>query len=157
MERYFSLSTAGPHGLTFFQKLDGFDERLLSGEDYELGYRLSLAGGKVYTLTRKWVYHYPPKSFIRALLKSSWYEKGNAQVARKHPEAHYRIAFANPLLAGLYLLLRTLFLVPLVFIKISYLERKPKLCFRPYAALESYLGAWTYCLTWFSSVTRGLS
>lgn len=132
-----------------FNELGGFDESLLAGEDYELGYRIFRNGGRILTLTNHFVYHYPPKNLSQALQKTVWYEKGNAQVAQKHPEANYRIKFHNRLSAFFYLLMRSVLLIPLMFVQVSYLNRRPKLSFRPYAAFESYIGAWVYCLSWF--------
>ena len=136
-----------------FEALGGFDERLVSGEDAELGYRLTRAGGRFYALAGRWIYHEPPRTFWAAARKTVWYERGNAQVARKHPASGYRMTLHSPWHAAGYLVLRTVLLAPLMFVQISYRHRRPRLAFRPLAALLSYIGAWAYCFGWFAEGT----
>ena len=131
-----------------FQALDGFDDTLLSGEDYEFCYRLHRRGGRVYALTDAWVYHEPPRTLGEAARKTLWYERGNAQVARKHPAAGYRMPLRGPLHTVGYLALRTLALPLLCVVKVSYHHRRPQVAWRPGSALLSYLGAWAYCVGW---------
>ena len=137
-------------GRETFERLGGFDKQQPSGEEPELLYRLCRQGGKVYLLTDHWVYYAPPETLRVAVKKTIWYERGNAQFAQKHPDAHYRIPLKNRWNAAGYLFLRTLSLFPLCFLKVSYQHRKPSLQWRPAAALLSYLGAWVYCVCWFS-------
>ena len=134
-----------------FEALGGFDEQLVSGEDHELWYRLFCSGGGLYLLPRCWIYHEPPATFRAAVRKTIWYERGNAQVARKHPAARYRMPLRSRWHAAAYLLARTVLLPMLMFIKVSYQRRRPAIAFRPLAALLSYIGAWAYCLSWFAA------
>ena len=133
-----------------FLELGGFDEQLVSGEDYELSYRLVQRGGAIYALGSSWVYYYPPATMREIIQKIVWYEWGNAQVARKHPQAGYRLPLASRWHAAAYLALRTAAVVPLMFVQVSYHHRRPRLAFQPQAALCSYLGAWVYCWSWFA-------
>ena len=132
----------------WFSTLGGFDEDLVSGEDCDLAYRLVKAGGKIVTLPDCWIEHDPPQTFKGAVVKAFWYERGNAQVTRKHPEASYRINLNRPWKAIAYLFLRSFALVPLMFFKVTYLQRQPILAFRPLETLLSYLGSWAYVREW---------
>ena len=134
-----------------FLELQGFDEELISGEDYEFTYRVKKNGGKIFTLPDLWIEHDPPTTLWKAIKKTIWYETGNAQVALKHPDAKYRIRLRGAGHATLYLMLRTLSLPILCFVKISYLRRKPELEWRPLPAFVSYIGAWAYSLSWVTN------
>ena len=115
---------------------------------------LILAGGRVYALGDLRVHHNPPTSLRTLIRKTIWYERGNAQVARKHPESGYRIQLRSPWHAAAYLTVRTVALLPLMALKVSYHQRRPKLTFGPVSAFLSYLGAWVYCLSWFAEARR---
>lgn len=133
---------------SLFASLGGYDENLISGEDCDLAYRLTKDGGRIITLPHCWIEHHPPRSIGKAVQKTFWYERGNAQVARKHPEADYRINLDRPWKAVAYLFLRTAALLPLMFFKVNYRQRRPQLAFRPFETLLSYLGAWAYAGEW---------
>jgi len=132
-----------------FEALGGFDGRLPSSEEPELLYRLCRQGGRVYMLWSGWVVYEPPRTLREAIRKTLWYERGNSAFARKHPQADHRPALRSRWAGAGYLLLRSLGLLPLMFLKVSYQHRAPRLAFRPTAALLSYLGAWAYCIGWF--------
>ena len=140
-----------------FETLGGFDGKLPSGEEPELLYRLCRQGGKVYLLMDHRVYYAPPEDFKVALKKTIWYEQGNARIVQKHPDSHHRLILKNRWHAAGYLLMRTLLLLPLCFIKISYHYRRPQFEWRPISAFLSYVGAWVYCLTWFSDPRESLA
>lgn len=141
-----------------FGAVRGFDEHVVSGEDYELCYRICRElGGRVYVAAGFWVEHAPPRTLREAIRKAVWYDQGNAQVARKHPRSGYRITLRSRWHAAGYLFARTLCLAPLCFIKISYQHRRPRFAFRPQAALLSYIGAWAYCASWFREEAGGAS
>ena len=135
-----------------FEALGGFDELLVAGEDPELCYRITRAGGRVCVLADRWIYREPPRTLLAAARKTIWYEWGNAQVAQKHPASGYRMSLRSRWHAAGYLLLRTGLLAPLMFLNVSYRDRRPRPAFRPLATLLSYLGAWAYCLGWFASL-----
>ena len=137
-----------------FHRIGGFDEQLRSGEDFELCYRLERAGGAIWRLAGRWITHQPPRTFREAVRKAIWYELGNAQVARKHPEAKYRMPIRGIVHAAGYLALRTLCLPLLCMLKVSYHRRRPAFQWRPEAALLSYVGAWAYCVGWFAAAGR---
>jgi GT2 family glycosyltransferase len=132
----------------WFAALQGFDEELVSGEDCELAYRIVQAGGRIYTLPQRRIAHDPPRTLKGVIKKSFWYERGNAQVARKHPKAGYRVHLGNSSKALVYLVSRTVFVIPLMFFKVNYRQRWPKLSFRPIQTIMSYLGAWAYVGEW---------
>lgn len=132
----------------WFSALGGYDERLTSGEDCDLAYRIFEAGGKIYTLPHYWIEHKPPLTLKGAIAKIFWYERGNAQVARKHPKADYRINLDRPWKAIVYLFLRSLAFFPLIFFKVNYRQRLPIFELRPFEAFLSYLGAWAYVREW---------
>ena len=122
-----------------------------SGEEPELLYRHCQRSGKIYLLGNHWVYYAPPETFRVAIRKTVWYERGNVQLTRKHPESNHRMVLRSPLHAVIYLLFRTVGLPALCFVKVSYHYRLPRLQWRPISAFLSYLGAWVYCFNWFSS------
>ncbi len=132
----------------WFAELGGFDEDLVSGEDCDLAFRLVNAGGKIYVLPHFWFEEKPPATVAGAFRKALWYERGNAQVARKHPRADHRVALDRGLKALGYLLLRTAALLPLMFFKVNYRQRWPRPVFRPFETLFSYVGAWAYVGEW---------
>ena len=140
-----------------FERAGGFDDSLLSGEDYALTYQLHRAGGRIFALRTHRILHEPPRTVGQAIRKTLWYEQGNAQVARKHPESGYRMPLRGPLHAAGYLLARTCLVLPLCVLRISYHHRRPQLSWRPMSAVLSYLGAWAYCYGWFFRPTARMS
>ncbi len=139
----------------WFEELGGYDEDLISGEDCDLAYRLVKSGGKIHTLPHCWFEHHPPRTIKEAIRKTFWYERGNSQVARKYPEADYRINLDHSWKAMVYLLLRSIAFLPLVFLNVNYRQRWPKLAFRPFETFLSYIGAWAYAREWlFPSKAR---
>ncbi|MBI4003951.1 MAG: glycosyltransferase [Candidatus Omnitrophica bacterium] len=134
-----------------FEAVGGFDEQLVSAEDYELLYRLQSRGVKLYALTDSWVDYQPPPNLRVALKKAIWYGRGNAQVARKHPQARYGVPLRGRLHAAAYLALRTVSLLPLMLVKVSVQDRRMRPAWRPIAGLVSYVGAWAYCQRWFAT------
>ncbi|MCK5012757.1 MAG: glycosyltransferase [Candidatus Omnitrophica bacterium] len=132
----------------WFDALGGYDEELTSGEDCDLGYRITKKGGKIHTLPYYWTEHNPPRTIGGSIKKTFWYEKGNAQMARKNPEANYRINLDHPWKAVLYIFLRTVAFLPLVFLKVNYRQRWPSFSFRPIKSFFSYMGAWAYTREW---------
>lgn len=131
-----------------FRELGGFDENLVSGEDCELAYRIVQNGGTIWTLPDNWVEHLPPADWRAALGKCWWHERGNAQVARKHPGAGYRMALDRPWKPWAYLALRSVLLIPLMFARMNYHHRRPVPAFRPVESILSYAGAWAYVMEW---------
>ncbi len=131
-----------------FRELGGFDESLVSAEDSDFAYRLTRDGGRIHTLPQYWIEHDPPRTLAAVVRKCVWYERGNAQMARKHPAAGHRALLDRPWKAVLYVLAHTIGLVPLMFFKITYRARRPRFSVRPLEALVSYVGAWAYSLEW---------
>ena len=136
-----------------FEALGGFDDAQPTGEEPELLYRLTRRGGQAYLLSTSWVYFAPPPDLRTSIRKTLWYEQGNVALVRKHPEARHRLWLRHRWHAAGYLALRTLALPVLLFLRVSYRYRRPRLAFRPTAALVSYIGAWAYCRYWFAAAT----
>jgi len=125
-----------------FMTLGGFDESLISAEDCDLAYRLVLRGGKIFTLSDVTVSHEPPKNWKEAINKVRWYEQGNAQLALKYPDSGYRIVFKNGFHIIGYLFMRTMALFPLMIMRASFHNKRPKLKWRPVPAILSKIGPW---------------
>ncbi|MDP3920510.1 MAG: glycosyltransferase [Candidatus Omnitrophota bacterium] len=138
-----------------FDAIGGYDSKLIAGEDFEILYRIQRAGGKVYALSKGRVYYYPPPTLKVLLKKTIWYAHGNAQVARKYPESNYSWVLKGVGSAVFFLIFRTLCLIPLSFLKMSYHNRRIRFAFRPFEVLLSYFAAWVYCIAWFKTPPTG--
>lgn len=66
-----------------FKKIGGFDESLVSGEDWDLSQRMRKFGpfGKISAK----IYHYEENSFVSDLAKKFYYAKNIKKYASKHP------------------------------------------------------------------------
>lgn len=123
-----------------FDEVGGFSSTLLRGVDTEFfvrvrrrGYRLMLAGGI-------WTWHPAPRT-LRALLRKQFlYGIGHAQEVAHDPQRAVGLQ-RHP---WLYLLLRSVALVPNVFLSYSYAAPQARLGFRPLRAIASYVSALGY-------------
>ncbi|MBA3236411.1 MAG: glycosyltransferase [Chloroflexi bacterium] len=68
-----------------FEEVGGFNERLVTGEDPELFYRLRRAGHSFVIPANAWTLHAPPADFGEFLKKCFRYGIGHAQEARHDP------------------------------------------------------------------------
>jgi len=66
-------------------ELGGFDERLPTGQDTELFYRIRLAGYRFVIPAGCWTYHNPPGTLRGLLLKCFRYGVGHARESRLEP------------------------------------------------------------------------
>jgi GT2 family glycosyltransferase len=125
-----------------FFEIGGFDEELINGVDTEFFIRMSRAGYRLRLVPDTWVYHPAPANLSTLLLKHFRYGFGHAQqVARDAARA--RGPEKRPII---YALLRTLALIPHVFLPFSYSEPIMRPGFKPLKALASYASALGY--TW---------
>jgi len=127
---------------TAFNEIGGFSEELIQGVDTEFFIRLSRAGYRLRLEPDLWVYH-PAPANMRALLRKHFrYGFGHAQQVANDP-ARARSQESRPLL---YILLRSIAVVPHVFLPFSYADPKWRPGFKPLMALASYASALGY--TW---------
>jgi cellulose synthase/poly-beta-1,6-N-acetylglucosamine synthase-like glycosyltransferase len=125
-----------------FDEIGGFDEELTQGVDTDFFIRASGAG---YTLRLEpdlWVYHPAPPNLKALLLKHFRYGFGHAQQVTRNPE-RARGPESRPFM---YLLLRSIAILPHIFLPFSYAEPDLRLGFKPLKALASYASALGY--TW---------
>lgn len=128
-----------------FERVGGFNERLVSGEDPELFYRILKNGYKNYILGSCFSYHAVPSSLGELFKKFFWYGIGHYQSRHLHPEWSISLKISNLGTALLYFLFRTAFLIPHIFLgEISFRKRQFKLSFKPLKALSSYASAIGY-------------
>ena len=132
-----------------FEKVGGFSERLIRGVDTEFFYRVRLLDYRFILVPRTWVYHPAPSSLPKLLSKYFLYGVGHSQEAKVNPEREMGFNFKSGWHALGYLILRTLILIPNIFIPYSYSYRKAEISFRPLKALASYASALGYVWGWY--------
>lgn len=87
-----------------WEGIDGFDETLLSNEDFDFDYRANKAGYKVYSLPYP-KYELVSRSTLKELAKQRWrYGYWKAKVLKKHP-ASLKLRQLIPLLGVLILII----------------------------------------------------
>ncbi len=118
----------------------GFDEHLVRGVDTEFFVRVRRLGYRLVQVPQVWVWHPAPASFSALLRKQFWYGVGHAQEVVRDPMR----AVGLQTRPALYLLFRTLALVPNVFVPYSYADRRIRLGFQPLRALSSYVAMLGY-------------
>ena len=123
-----------------FNEIGGFDEELIQGVDTEFFIRLSRAGYRLRLEPDLWVYH-PAPANLRALLRKHFhYGFGHAQQVARDPD-RARGLEGRPLL---YIVLRSVGVVPHVFLPFSYAGPSWRPGFKPLKALASYASALGY-------------
>jgi len=120
-----------------FDRLGGFDEQLLQGVDTEFFVRVRRAGYRLVLVPDTWVYHPAPGTWRALLRKHFRYGIGHAQEVALDPTRASGLE-RRPLV---YLLFRTLILLPNVFIPFSYATPSWRPGFKPLKALVSYASA----------------
>lgn len=70
---------------TVFNRIGGFDENLVSGEDFDLGRRTELAGYKIERCRAKIKHHEQEMSLEKLVLKTYYYGKTLPSYVRKNP------------------------------------------------------------------------
>jgi GT2 family glycosyltransferase len=121
-----------------FERLGGFDERLITGEDPEFFFRARRAGHGFLVPAGCWVCHDPPASLRDFARKCYRYGIGHAQEAHKNRERGMDVVPATGLIGTLLLLFSPLLWPVLLFCQ-PYLEprRHLRLHFQPYKALST--------------------
>lgn len=72
----------------YFQKLGGYDETLISGEDWDITQRFRIEGFPAFTTKKSYLYHFESKeNVINLLKKEAYYIKHINKYALKHPLA----------------------------------------------------------------------
>lgn len=125
-----------------FREIGEFDEDLIQGVDTDFFVRLSAAAYSLWLIPDLWVYHPAPENMRALLHKHFRYGFGHAQQVVRDPD-RARGPEKRPLL---YILLRSIAIVPHVFLPFSYAEPTWRLGFKPLKALASYASALGY--TW---------
>jgi GT2 family glycosyltransferase len=123
-----------------FDEIGGFDEELIQGVDTEFFIRLSRAGYRLRLVPDLWVYHPAPATLGTLLHKHFLYGFGHAQQVVRNPD-RARSLETRPLA---YIFLRSITLIPHVFLPFSYAEPRWALGFKPLKALSSYASALGY-------------
>ena len=137
-----------------WERAGGFDETLFRGVDTEFFRRVRRLGCRFVLVANAWVWH-PAPATLRALLrKHFFYGVGYAQEVRREPARAAGRVLRTPLHAALYLLARTLWLPPSVFIPWSFADRRARLAFRPIGALAAYAAALGYVWGWYRMAPR---
>lgn len=133
-----------------FDEAGGFSNELIRGVDTEFFYRVRRLGYRFILVPRTWVYHPAPRTLAALLRKHFLYGVGHAQEVQRDPSRavagrHLR----TPLHAVAYLLARTLFLLPNVFLPFSFSAPSWRPGFKPLKALTSYVAALGYVYGWY--------
>ncbi|HWQ15720.1 MAG TPA: glycosyltransferase [Roseiflexaceae bacterium] len=146
-----------------FEQAGGFDETLVRGVDTEFFVRLrrltvrpcegsngQTARYRFVLVPHAWTYH-PAPATLRALLRKQFlYGYGHAQEVRRDPARARGRALRTPLHAAALLLLRTVFLLPNVFLPYSFAAPSWRPGFKPLKALASYASALGYVWGWYA-------
>ena len=133
-----------------FDEAGGFSNELIRGVDTEFFYRVRRLGYRFILVPRTWVYHPAPRTLGALLRKHFLYGVGHAQEVQRDPSR--AVAGRNlrtPLHAVAYLLARTLFLLPNVFLPFSFSAPAWRPGFKPLKALTSYVAALGYVYGWY--------
>jgi len=131
-----------------YEEAGGFCEKLVSGEDTDLFYRVRRLGYRLILVPDVWVEHPPPASLSALVRKFYWYGIGYGQEARRWPERRLGPPLPTILHRLIFLMAATLWVVPNIFILYSYGYPYWKLGFRPLKALSTYAVAWGYVRGW---------
>jgi len=134
---------------TVFEEVGGFSETLVRGVDTEFLRRVRQRGYRMILVPDTWVWH-PAPAMLRALLRKHFlYGVGFSQEVRLEPARGGARILRTPFHALAYLVLRTLWLVPSVFIPWSTADPRWRLAFRPIGALAAYAAALGYVWGWY--------
>lgn len=133
-----------------FEEIGGFDERLTTGEDTDVFYRLRRAGYRFVIPRDCWVYHDPPSRLAELLRKSFRYGMNHAWEARKWPERGMDVVPLDRWYGKLFVLASPLFLLPSLFVNVYFEpKRQLRVGLRPLKALSTYATLFGYTWGWF--------
>ena len=137
-----------------WERAGGFDETLFRGVDTDFFTRVRRLGLRFVLVPDTWVWHPAPATLQALLRKHFFYGVGFSQEVRvARWKAGWRY-LGTPLHAALYLLMRTLLIVPHCFIAYSGDDPRPRPAFRPLGALSSYAAALGYVWGWYYAAPR---
>ncbi len=139
-----------------WERAGGFDETLVRSVDPEFFRRVRRLGYRFVLVPDTWVWHPAPASFGALMRKQFLYGVGHAQEVKKSPGIAGAFGLGTPLHALVYLLLRTLWLIPSVFVawSLSVAGSRPRPAFRPLGALASYASALGSVWGWYARAPR---
>jgi cellulose synthase/poly-beta-1,6-N-acetylglucosamine synthase-like glycosyltransferase len=127
-----------------WEEVGGFDESLVRGVDTEFLRRVRRHGYRMVLVPDTWVWHPAPATLGALLRKHFLYGVGFAQEVKLDPARGAGRVLHTPLHAFVYLLARTLWLLPSLFIPWSVADPRWRLAFRPVGALAAYASALGY-------------
>jgi hypothetical protein len=127
----------------------GFDDRLPTGEDTDLFYRIRRQGHRFVIPAEAWTYHTPPRRLEAFLGKCFQYGVGHAREARLQPARRMDLLPLDRPWARLALIAAPLFVPVTVFLDIRLLPRlQIRPAFRPLQSISrvaTLIGyAWGY-------------
>lgn len=132
-----------------WEKSGGFSETLFRGVDTEFFSRVRRMGYRFVQVPQAYVTHPAPATFAKLWAKHFKYGIGFSQEVRRDPGKGGWRYLHTPLNAALYLLVRTLLVIPHTFIAYSGDDPRPRPAFRPLGALASYAAALGYVRGWY--------
>ena len=132
-----------------WEEVGGFSESLVRGVDTEFLRRVRRKGYRMVLVPDTWVWHPAPATLWALLRKHFLYGIGFAQEVRLDPAIGGWRYFHTSIHAAVYLIVRTIWLVPSVFIPWSGGDRRVRLAFRPIGALAAYAAAVGYVWGWY--------
>jgi glycosyl transferase family 2 len=110
------------------ERVGGFDERLPTGEDTDLFYRIRRQGGRFVIPAAAWTYHSPPRRLDAFLRKCFRYGVGHAHEAQLQPGRRMDLLPLDRPWARLVLMAAPLIVPVTILLDIRLL---PGLCIRP--------------------------
>ncbi len=137
-----------------FTQVGGFNETLIRGVDTEFFVRVRRRGYRLLLVGQTWVYHPAPNNLRALLHKHFLYGMGHAQEVCADPTRARGRWLYTPLHAAGYVLLRTLLLLPNIFLPYSFAAPTWRPGCKPLKALTSYAAALGYVAGWYTVARR---
>jgi hypothetical protein len=132
-----------------FYAVGGFDETLLRGVDTEFFHRLASEGHRLVMAPGTWTWHPAPPTLGALLSKHFLYGVGYSQEVRRDPSRAAGRYLHTPAHAAAYVVLRTAFLVPNIFLPWSHSAPSWRPGVKPLKAVSSYAAALGYVYGWY--------
>lgn len=132
-----------------FEEVGGFNEELVRGVDTEFFVRLRCLGYRFILVPNTWVWHPAPPTLGALLRKHFLYGVGHSQEVNRDRARGRGHLISTSLHALVYLLFRTLILIPNIFLPYSFAHPRWRLGFKPLKALTSYVSALGYIYGWY--------
>lgn len=132
-----------------FEEAGGFDEELIRGVDTEFFVRIRRLGYRFILAPHTWVWHPAASTPLALFRKHFLYGAGHSQEVKRDPIRSRGRFLHTPLHTLVYLLIRTLILIPNIFIPYSFAHPYWRLGFKPLKALTSYVSALGYIYGWY--------